>query len=124
MYKNVSELEIAKINTSANSFADKGDRHMTCREMSLALTLTGIAMKHHGRSIFFGKQCRVVALHWLQNKTIENILDLVLGHKHCSGYDKSGNEKLNKVHTKQRSLERPHTYRKSGIALMSLTMAF
>lgn len=97
---------------------------MTCREMSFALTLIGIAMKHHGRSILFGKQCRVVSLHWLQNKAIQNILDLVLGHEYCSGYDKSGNEKLSKVHTKQRSLEQPHTYRKNGIALMSIAVAF
>lgn len=123
-YENVSELEIAKINTSANSFADKGGRHMTRREMSLALTLTRIAIKCHGRSIFFGKQRRLVSLHWLQNKTIQNILDLVWGNKYCSGYDKSDNEKLSKVDTKQRSLEQSHTYRKSGIALMSITVAF
>lgn len=71
-----------EINTSANSFADKGDSHMTCREMSLAPTLTGIAMKHHGRSIFFGKQRGVVPLHWLQNRTIQNVLGLVLRHKY------------------------------------------
>jgi len=97
---------------------------MTCREMSLAPALTGIAMKCHGRSVFFEKHDGAVSLHWLQNMTIQNVLHLVLGHKYCFGYDKSGNEKLNKVHTKQRSLEQPHTYRKSGIALMSITVAF
>lgn len=66
---------------------------MICREMSLALTLTGIAIKWNGRSIFFGKQRGVVSLHWLQNKTIQNILDLVLGNKYRSGYGKSDNEK-------------------------------
>lgn len=70
-----------------------------------------------------GKQHRVVSLHWLQNRIIQNVLNLVLG-RYFSGYNKSDSEKLREVHTKQMSLKQPHTYRKSGIALLSLTVVF
>lgn len=118
------EMEIPKINTSTNSFANKGDKRMTCRKMSFVPTLTAIAMKHHRKSIFSGKEHRVVSLCLLQNKTTQNILDLVWGNKYFCGYDTSENENLSKAHTKQRSLEQPLTYRKSGIVLASARATF
>lgn len=73
--------------------------------MSFVLTLTAIAMKHHRKTIFSGKEHRVVSLRWLQNKTTQNILDLVWGNKYFCRYDTSENENLSKAHTKQRSIE-------------------
>lgn len=104
-HRKKSELEIAKINTSTNSFANKGDKHMTCRKMSFVPTLTAIDMKHHRKSVFSGKEHRVVSLCWLQNKTTPNILDLVWVNKYFCRYDTSENENLSKALTKQRSLE-------------------